>query len=110
MSALSPADIARRLRMLGTTETEARDHRDNAAFTGAYVLQLVGQLREVYASHDAVRGDRDHWKSNAEEAVRRKRVAEEYRDDFRARAIAAEELVEELQKRVAELESQAREP
>lgn len=104
MTTLSPSDIARRLRLLGTTETEARDHRDNVAFTGAYVLQLVGQLREAYASHDAVRADRDHWKSNAEEAVRRKRVAEEYRDDFRARAIAAEERAEELEKRVAELE------
>lgn len=96
----TPADRS----MLARVETEARSHLDSLAFSGAYVLRLVAHVREVYERYDKMRSDRDHWKSNAEEAVRRKRVAEEYRDDFRSRAIAAEERAEELEKRVAELE------
>lgn len=96
----TPADRG----MLARVESEARAQLDRAAFSGAYVLRLVAHVRDVYRRYDELRGDRDHWKGNAEEAVRRKRVAEEYRDDFRARAIAAEERAEELEKRVAELE------
>lgn len=105
---LSPADFSRRLRSLVLIEDEARAHQRDVAFSGAYVLELVAQLRDAYQQYDAMRADRDHWRSNSEEAVRRKRVAEEYRDDFRARAIAAEERSEELERRVTELEGQTK--
>ncbi|MCP3960745.1 MAG: hypothetical protein GY719_23115, partial [bacterium] len=49
--------------------------------------------------------DRKHWKGQAEEQIRRKRVHEKYKDEFKTRAEAAEQRAERFRCALTEVQA-----
>lgn len=56
---------------------------------------------QLRADLDAMTADRDHWKANHANVVALKRKADEYKEDFRSRAVVAERRIEELEANLA---------
>ncbi|MCP3957859.1 MAG: hypothetical protein GY719_08405, partial [bacterium] len=81
---LSPFVMLHAIRELAALWGGARDGR--------------ARLREKCERLEKIAGkpgdDRKHWKGQAEEQIRRKRVHEKYKDEFKTRAEAAEQRAE----------------
>ena len=97
----SEADLAK-------LEAQAPSHLHQYAFSGRHILRLLLSVRRLQRDLKSVEADRDHWRHNHSEAIRRKRVADEYKEDFRSRAIMAEQRADSLAADLDELETSAR--
>jgi len=68
---------------------------------------LRHEIEQLQLKLEAMTLDRNQWKANHADAVKKKRISDEYKEDFRSRAVVAERRVVELE---AQLEAARRDP